>query len=123
MSFSIGYEGMWRIYPHLPAVPLLAVEHRDADGSVHVITPRGDLESGKSLNISPSRMDSVFLSLAGVSQPPERLGAMRVEDPERVRITQPGPGGNWPSSTGNKSGGGRGNAPSSGGGSWEEFWR
>lgn len=29
--------------------------------------------------------------------------------------SHPGPGGNWPSTTGNKSGGGRGNATSKGG--------
>ncbi len=28
--------------------------------------------------------------------------------------SHPGPGGNWPSTTGNQSGGGRGNAPSKG---------
>lgn len=29
--------------------------------------------------------------------------------------SHPGPGGNWPSTTGNPSGGGRGNGPSKGG--------
>ncbi|MEK0161045.1 hypothetical protein WLQ65_18215 [Pseudoalteromonas piscicida] len=34
---------------------------------------------------------------------------------DRGPSSHPGPGGNWPSTTGNKSGGGRGNAPAKGG--------
>lgn len=33
---------------------------------------------------------------------------------DRGPSSHPGAGGNWPSTTGNKSGGGRGNAPSKG---------
>lgn len=70
---------------------LLAVEHRDADGSVHVhvITPRVDLESGKSLNISPPGWIQYFDPWREYHN--QLNGWARVEDPKRARIIQPGP--------------------------------
>ena len=69
---------------------LLAVEHRDADGRVHVhvITPRVDLESGKSLNISPPGWIQYFDPWREYHN--HLKGWARVEDPERARIIQPG---------------------------------
>jgi hypothetical protein len=68
---------------------MLAVQHDEADGSkhVHVLIPRIDLHSGKSMNIAPPGWQKTFGPMRDALN--NEHGWARPDDPSRQRIYQP----------------------------------
>ncbi len=73
-----------------------AVLHQESDGSkhVHVIVPRVDLVSGKSMNIAPPGWQRTFDPLRDALN--YEHGWARPDDPRLARLVRPGPSGTWP---------------------------
>lgn len=74
----------------------LAVLHRDARGGVHihVVIPRVELTTGKSLNIAPPGWERTFDHLRDELN--YEHGWARPDDPARARLVQSGPLAKWP---------------------------
>ena len=65
-----------------------AVQHRAANGGVHVLAARCDLETGKSLNIAPPGWQQTYDPLVEALNLDQ--GWSRPDDPARARDQQPG---------------------------------
>lgn len=70
---------------------MTVVMHVDDDGSkhLHILVPRVDLQSGKSLNIAPPGWEKTFDPLRDFWN--HSKGWARPDDPARARLVQPGP--------------------------------
>ncbi len=81
---KVAFAGLEKHQYHM-----LAVQHDEADGSkhVHILIPRVDLESGKSLNIAPPNWKTTFDPLRDAIN--NEKGWARPDDPDRQRIYQP----------------------------------
>jgi hypothetical protein len=73
-----------------------AVLHEESDGSkhVHIVIPRVELTTGKSLNIAPPGWEKTFYSWRNALN--YEHGWARPDDPRLARLVQPGAVGNMP---------------------------